>query len=482
MLVWGYLLAATILLLALVLGRTVAFRSRRYAVKPQPVGEINVDRAAERLGGAVRLPTIYFPHSADTERAPFEQFIRYIESAYPAVHAALEWEIVNNYSLLYCWKSHGEGLKPILFSAHIDVVPVEAGTEQDWRYPPFSGAVADGFVWGRGTLDVKNQIICVLEAVDHLLAHNFTPSRDFYFSFGHDEEVRGIEGAAHLSALLKSRGVSFEYVLDEGGAVTEGVVAGVNCPVAVVGIGEKGYTDIRLSAEGEAGHASMPPKHTAAGMIGRAVANLEERQRPARISAYLKELLAHIGPEMSFGKRIVLANLWLFGPLFMRTFVLSKTGNALLRTTTAVTMLEAGSRPNVLPQKASAVVNFRIAPGENAQDLLEHVRRVVGEGIEIEPLATNEPSKVSPVESYGFKALERAIYAVFPQAVTAPYMGMTATDAVKYEPLCEHIYRFTPVHLQASDLDRIHGTNERISLENVERGIRFFVELFKYQH
>lgn len=477
---WLFIILAIVLLLAaLVLGRTFAFRSKRYAVEPVAGVVVDVERAAERLAGAVRLATITSADPAQADRAPFEDFIRYLEQAYPAAHGALEREVVNGYSLLYRWKGREEGLKPVLFSAHIDVVPVEAGTERQWLYSPFSGELAEGCVWGRGTLDVKNQIISVLEAVEYLLGQEFTPARDIYLAFGHDEEVRGEDGATHLSALLASRGISFEYALDEGGGVTVGVMSGVERPIALVGIGEKGYADLRLIAHGEAGHASMPPKHTAAGLIGRAVAQLEKKQRPAKISSYLKEMLAHIGPEMGFGRRLILANLWLFGPLFKMIFISSRPGNALMRTTTAVTILEGGSRPNVLPQKASAVVNFRIAPGESSRDLLHHVRAVVGEKIKVEPIVMNDPSKISPVRAGGFQTIERAIYAVFPEAVTAPYMVMAGTDAVKYEPVCDQIYRFTPVLLSPEDLERIHGTNERISLENIERGIRFFVELLK---
>ncbi len=471
--------AAVLILAAVILTRAVAFRSRRYAAEREKGIEIDVDRAAERLSGAVRIPTITASDPKKAERAPFEQFIKYLEQAFPAAHAALEREIVNEYSLLYRWKGSEEGLKPVLLMAHIDVVPVEKGTEQDWSHPPFSGAVAEGFVWGRGTMDIKNQVILILEAVEHLLEKGFTPARDFFLAFGHDEEVRGEDGALRISELLQSRGITLEYVLDEGGAVTVGAMPGVERPIALVGIAEKGYADIKITADGEAGHSSMPPMHTAAGMIGQAVVALEKRQRPTRISPYLKEMLAYIGPEMTFGLRIILANLWLFGPIFKLIFKSSRAGNALLRTTAAVTILEGGSEPNVLPRKASAVINYRIAPGESVPELLDHVRKAVGEKIKIEPMVTTEPSKISPVDGSGFKTIERAVYAIFPEAVTVPYIVMGGTDAIRYEPLCDQIYRFTPMLISQDDLERMHGTNERLSLENVERGVRFYVELLK---
>ncbi len=469
--------AGVVVLAAVILGRAVTFRSRRYRVEAKQGVDIDVSRAAERLAGAIRIPTITASDPRKADRAPFEQFIRYLEQAFPSLHGALEREIINGYSLLYRWKGRDESLKPVLLMAHIDVVPVEKGTEEDWQYPPFSGEVAEGFVWGRGTMDIKNQVILIMEAVEHLLAEGYTPARDFYLAFGHDEEVRGEEGAFEISALLQSRGITLEYVLDEGGAVTIGAMPGVERPIALVGIAEKGYADIKLTAEGEAGHSSMPPKHTAAGMIGQAVTALERKQRPARISPYLKEMLAYIGPEMKFGLRLVLANLWLFGPLFKLIFQATRAGNALLRTTTAVTILEGGSEPNVLPRKAGATVNFRIAPGESVAELMGHVRRVVGDKIKLEPLVTTEPSKISPVEGAGFKAIEQAVYAIFPEAVTVPYIVMGGTDAIRYEPLSGEIFRFTPMLISAEDLDRMHGTNERLSLENVERGVRFYIEL-----
>ncbi|HHW74161.1 MAG TPA: M20/M25/M40 family metallo-hydrolase [Firmicutes bacterium] len=473
------ILAAVVILAAVLLGRTAAFRSRRYTVEPEPGIEIDVEKAAKRLSGAIKIPTITASDPKKADRAPFKQFTDYLEQAFPVAHKALEREIVNRYSLLYRWKGSDESLKPVLLMAHIDVVPVEEGTEQLWSYPPFSGEIAEGFVWGRGTMDIKNQIVLILEAVEYLLEEGFTPAGDIYLAFGHDEEVRGDEGALQIAKLLQSRGIELEYILDEGGAVTEGAMPGVDCPLAMVGIAEKGYADIKITAEGEAGHSSMPPQHTAAGMIGQAVAKLERKQRPARISPYLKEMLAYVGPEMGFGLRLVLANLWLFGPLFKLVFQRTRPGNALLRTTTAVTVLEGGKVPNVLPSKASAIINFRITPGETVDDLIAHVRGVVGDKIKVEAPTATEPSRISPVDGTGFKAIERAVYATFPRSIAVPYIVMGGTDAIRYEPVCEQIYRFTPMLVSTEDLDRMHGTNERLSLENLEWGTRFYMELIK---
>ncbi len=472
--------AAAALIVLVVLFRALTFKSKRYPAERAALDGIDFTGAAGRLAGAIKFKTISDPEHPAFSSGEFLRLAAYLETSYPLVHANLEKESVGEYSVLYRWKGSNEEAQPVLFSAHLDVVAVEEGTERDWLHPPFGGDLADGYVWGRGAMDMKFQVIALLEAAEHLLREGYRPARDIYLAFGHDEEIGGGEGARRIAELLRSRGVKPAYVLDEGGSVTEGVVAGVSSPVAVVGIGEKGFASIRLTAESEGGHSSMPPRHTAAGMIGRAVAALEKHPRPARLSGHVRLMLSFIGPEMSFAFRLILANLWLFAPLFKAVFTSFPAGNAILRTTTAVTMLEGGTAPNVLPQKASAVVNFRIAPGETGAVLLAHVKKVIrNDKIKIEMMQLSEPSRISPVDSAAFKLIENVIYSVFPAAVVAPYVVIAATDAVKYEPVCGNIYRFSPFQIAAADLERIHGTNERISFENIGRSIAFFIKLFK---
>lgn len=468
------------LLISIIVIRTVRFKAKKYDAGIIEDIKIDIEKAAKDLSEVVKIKTVSRSDYSTVDWIEFQRLLKFIKDTYPLVHEMLEWETVNEYSLLYKWRGRDGEQKPGLLLGHMDVVPVEEGTEKDWAYPPFGGDIKDGFVWGRGTLDIKIQVVMILEAVEKLLSEGYTPERDIYLAFGHDEEVGGIEGAAHIADLLKSRNIEFEYVLDEGGCVTLNAVPGIIAPVAVLGIAEKGYANIKLIAEDTGGHSSMPPKHTAAGMIGKAISDIEKHQCNLKLTKPVLDMLSFIGPEMSLSKRIIIANLWLFGPLFKKIFSSSPSGNALLRTTTAVTMMEGSMEPNVLPQKASAVVNFRIAPGETGDELLEHIKDVINNpNIRIEPLRLEDPSKVSPVDSWGFKMIERSVYRVFPEAVVAPYLVLAGTDSRKFENVCSNIYRFSPYKLDLSDLKRMHGTNECISFENIERCIRFYFEVLK---
>lgn len=475
-----FVMGLIVILFTVIIFRALNFKPEEKNIKSTENSTLDINMAAQHLSGAVKIKTISCSDYRNVDWSEFKRLIEYYKSTYPLVHEKLQMEIINEYSILYRWKGKNEKALPVLLTAHLDVVPVENGTENDWKLPPFSGEISDGYVWGRGTLDVKIQSISILEAVEKLLKENFIPERDVYMAFGHDEEVGGDEGAIHIAKELKSRGIRFEYVLDEGGCVTEGMIKEISSPIAVIGIAEKGYANIKLIAEGGGGHSSMPPKHTAVGEISQAIVNLENNQCKTKIIKPIENMLKCLGPHMSFINRMIIANLWLFGPLFKKIFSKSNTGNALLRTTTAATMLEGSVEPNILPQRASAIVNFRIIPGETGQDLLEHIKSVIrNDNIKLEPLRLEDPSKISSVDSFGYEIINNAINKIFPEAVTTPYIVLGGTDARKYEEVCDNIYRFSPYKLKSSELGTMHGTNECISLENIEKCIRFFIEILQ---
>lgn len=471
-----------VILVSVVLIRTVRFTSRQLQVDPLPKLAINGKQIASRLSKAIQFRTISHQDSPQFDQKAFFAFHQYLEQTFPNVHSKLRKEVVENYSLLYTWKGQAERLKPILLMGHMDVVPVEPGTEDNWAHPPFAGQIADGYIWGRGTMDDKVSILGMLEAAEILLAKGFRPSRTVYLAFGHDEEVGGSTGAAKIASLLRSRGVELEYILDEGGAITHGILPRVSAPVALVGIAEKGYVSIELIVLSKGGHSSMPPKHTAIGILGAAIRNLERNQFPAEIKGATRKLFKYVGPEMPFSERIILANLWLFGWLVERQFVASSLTNALVRTTTAATMFEGGVKENVLPTKVRAVVNFRILPGDNIQDVIDHVRKTIGNPrIKITPLkqVLSEPSTVSPTESLGFETIHQTIRQVFPDVLVTPWLVVGATDSRHYAKLSDNIYRFVPIRMGPGDTRRFHGTDERISVEDYERCVRFFIQIIR---
>jgi carboxypeptidase PM20D1 len=469
-------------LAGVLLYKTFRYPSRQLQVAPAP--DVQVDtNAPEHLAQALRYQTISQADPAQVKPDEFLKLHEYIAQTFPRTHAALTREVVANYSLLYKWPGQDEHLKPLLLLAHMDVVPVEPGTEGAWTQPPFEGRIADGYVWGRGAIDDKAAVIGILEAVEQLLREGYRPRRTIYLAFGHDEELGGPAGAPSLAALLDSRGVTPEYVLDEGGAITEGILKGTSHPVAVLGIGEKGFVSVELTVEGTGGHSSAPPPQTAIGILGAAVGRLESEQMPAALQGVAQQMLDTVGPEMNFLPRMALANLWLTRPLVVRQLTHTPATNALLRTTTAATVFEGGVKDNVLPSKARAVVNFRILPGDTVAGVIEHVRRTVNDPrVKIEPLkntAMSEPSPISATDAVGYRVIERTLRELFPAVVVAPSLVIGATDARHYTKLCPNIYRFSPAWIRSEDLERIHGTNERLSVENFAQFIKFYRQLIR---
>jgi carboxypeptidase PM20D1 len=471
--------AAFVLVGGVALVHTARYESVQLLIEAAPEVAIS-EGAAERLAGSIRIATISAEDPADFDAKSFSTFHRYLEKVFPQVHAELRREIVAEHSLLYTWQGTDSSLKPILLAGHMDVVPVESGSEQSWQHEPFGGRIADGFIWGRGAIDNKSTVMGTLEAVEMLLAEGFRPTRTVYLAYGHDEEVGGKAGARAIAKLLRRRMVELEMVLDEGGVIADGVLPGIADPVALVGIAEKGFLSIELIARVAGGHSSLPPAHSAVGIVSAAVARLEQNQMPARLEEPTREMFERVGPRFPYPQRALFANLWLTQPLVLRTLQRSPTTNAMVRTTTAPTMFQSGSKDNVLPSYARAVVNFRILPGDSIDAVMEHVRRTIDDDrvqVKIAGRFTAEPSPVSSTDSAGFRFLESAIRGTTPEAIVTPYLVVVATDSRYYSPLSRNVLRFLPLRLTARDLDRMHGANERLGIREYETAVRTYRQL-----
>lgn len=473
--------AIVVVLAAVVLVNTFRQGSRQIAVAPVPKVAVDEQAAAKRLAEAIRFQTISNAFNPDQAAGPLRAMQAHLAASFPAFHAATTREVVGGYSLLYTWQGSDPAAGPIALLAHQDVVPVAPGTEKDWQYPPFDGVVADGFIWGRGSWDDKGNLYAILEAAEAMVKAGFRPKRTIYFAFGHDEEVSGTRGATAIAALLKSRGVKLDFVLDEGLLITEGILKGLDRPMALIGVAEKGYATLVLNARATPGHSSMPPRETAIGMMSAALTQLENARLPMQIRSTVGEMFSTIAPEMSGFNRVVLSNLWLFKPLLLREFEKSGPTEATVRTTTALTIFNAGDKDNVLPGNAEAVVNFRLLPGDTQASVTEHVRKVVGnEKIEIKPYPGNtDPPPVTGTASASYRALNTTIREVFPDALVAPGLMVAATDSRHYADVTDNIFRFSPVRANEQDLKRFHGTNERLSIANYADMIRFYRRLME---
>ena len=481
-LTFATVLGAVLVLIGIVALRTALITDKQIAVDAVQPASLDVDSAAERLARAIRHRTISYQEESRRTGAEFLRLHEYLKKAFPRVHDTLTREVVSEYSLLYTWMGASKELPPIILMAHLDVVPAEGGSANDWTYPPFAGRIANGYVWGRGSLDVKLAVTACLEAIEILIAERFSPQRTVYLALGHDEEVGGQHGAAKIAALLEDRGVRASFTLDEGSAIVDGVVPGVSQPVALVALAEKGYLTLELKVSGEGSHASMPRHPTTIGKLARAIHRLETTLMPTELKAPASEMLEFLASEMPVGMRAVVANRWLLEPLLISRLERTPATNALIRSTTAPTLLpQAGVKENVIPQEARALVNFRLLPGDTVAKVIAQVEKTIDDQhVTVTQLGyTVEASAVSNAESPAFDALHRTIRQVFPDVVVAPSLVVGATDSRHYANIAENSFRFLPMRLSKTDLKRIHGKDERISVENYADIIRFYIQLIK---
>ena len=479
---------AVLVLLAVVIARTFLLPSKQLALVPPSSEKIDPQKAAHDLSGAIPFQTISWeeggtPEQKKATQQAFVGFHAYLEKVFPQVYLKLQHETVGANNLLFSWKGSNASLKPMLLMGHQDVVPIEAGTEQKWTHPPFSGAIAEDMIWGRGTMDDKVTVVGVLEAVDALLADGFRPQRTVYLAFGQDEEIGGLEGAEVIAQLLKSRGVELEFLQDEGGLITKGMVPGVNSPVAVIGTSEKGYLSLVLSVDMEGGHSSMPPKESSIGILSEAVHQIETHPLPPHIRGPVGQFLEYAAASASFPLNAVFKNMWLFAPVVEHVLASSPDTNALLRTTAAPTIFRAGAKDNIMPSRAEAVVNFRILPGDTIASVTEHVQEVIHDPrVKLQPISgepPTEPSKQSSPDSPNFKRLQRTVTQIYPEAISVPFVYIAASDTKHYSPLAKDVYRFLPILAETTDLERIHGTNERLGVQNFAKAVQYYAQLIR---
>jgi carboxypeptidase PM20D1 len=477
-----FFVAALLLLAGVVAANTWRQGSRQLDVAPAPALALDNNAVADKLAGLIRFQTVSSLDDPALNVAEFRKLHAYLEQRFPLVHAKLKREFVGGLSLLYTWQGTDASAKPIALMAHHDVTPIAAGTEDRWQVPPFAGQVKDGYVWGRGAWDDKGNLAAQLEAVEQLLAAGFQPRQTVYIVSGADEEVGGLRGAAPIVKILQDRKVRLDFVVDEGLVLTEGVIPGVAAPAALIGVAEKGYVTVQLKVSTPPGHASMPPPPGSSAIVklGDALKRLDEEQFPAKLQGVARELFTTLAPEMQGFQRVALSNLWLFGPLVEKQLAKGASTNAMLRTTTALTIIHAGNKSNVIPGQAEATLDFRILPGDTRETVLQHVRDKVGPGVDVKVVGgSTDPTPVSSTDANSYRAMERTLRSVFPGTVVAPALSVAGSDSQHFVPIADSIYRFSPVRVKPEDVSRLHGTNERISVANLGELVRFYHQLLR---
>ncbi|MBE9464292.1 M20/M25/M40 family metallo-hydrolase [Dyadobacter subterraneus] len=467
---------AILLFVAFILFNTFTFKSKQLSAPEKPAFAAS-DSSVSRLQQAITYQTVSFEDSSKLDSNAFLGFHAFLMKSFPRIFKTVTVEKVHKYSLLLHWKGKSSAGSPLVMMAHQDVVPIEEATIQKWDAAPFAGALKNGFVYGRGTIDDKGSLMALLEGVEALMREGFVPENDIYISMGHDEEVGG-KGAKAIAELFKARNIKPGVVVDEGGIITKNKIPGLSKPVAIVGIAEKGYVTLDLQINIPGGHSSMPEKETAIDEMAKAVVKLKENPFPEEMGYVLNSFLDYVGPEMSFISKMAMANRTIFKPLIFNAYKGTAAGNAMIRTTTATTIFKAGIKDNVVPGQANATVNFRTQPGTTREDVIAYVKKVIGnDKVEItaRPVGTN-PKQVADVNDKSFTHMQNTINGWDSKLIVTPYLVLGATDSKSFSELTQQIFRFIPF----TDPEGFHGVNERINAEDYKKGIGFYYQYLKY--
>lgn len=435
--------------------------------------------AAEHLMEALTYRTISYTEESLIDFNEYRAFLDFLERTYPRVHERMDKRMISGFSPVYHLKAKEPDQRPILLLCHYDVVPVEENTSKDWQKDPFGGQILENYIYGRGALDDKDQVISIMEALEALFEKGYEPERDIYVAMGFDEEIGGGKGAKAIAQYFRDESLFFDLVLDEGGAVVVDTVEGIEKPLALIGVAEKGSSMIKITAYGDGGHSSMPKKGSAIEVLSRAVTNLTKNPVKPRLTLPMREMFHGMAPYMG-AKGILLKHADITFPLLAKVLSANPTMNSMVRTTMAVTMAKAGSALNVMPQEASVYVNVRLLPGDPFDEILGHMKHVNKDlDLSYEVLVREDASLISPHDSQAFESLEKIILKIYPEVKVLPYLMAGGTDSRKYEGLSENILRFSCIRMTNEDLDSLHSTNERIHVDNLMGMIRFYDELLK---
>ncbi len=470
------ILAALLLFLAVLLIRALRFRPLPEGGRETAPVVFDEEAPVEALRELVRCKTVSRSDPSQEDDAEFDRLIGLLPKLYPHVWESCPLLRFDGRGLLFRWRGSDGSGEPAVLMAHYDVVPAE---EECWDRPPFDAVLEDGAIWGRGTLDTKNTFNGILSAAEHLIRAGFTPKNDVYFAFSGGEEVSG-PGAVNIVRYFAEHGITPSFVLDEGGAVVEGIFPGVTVPFGLIGIAEKGKMSIRLRFTGEGGHASSPAPHTPVGRLSAACARIENTPFPRHFTRPVLAFFDALGRHAPFAYRLLFANLWCFGGIL--DLVCKKTGgalNALVRTTVAFTEMEGSRAVNVIPSDAWMAASVRLNPEDTTASALERIRRTVNDPeIELSSWEEDEPSPISRTDCEGWRIVSEAVSETW-HCPSAPYLMVQCSDSRHYAPISDRVYRFSAADMTEEERESIHGNNERIRVETVRHAVAFFIRVMR---
>jgi len=473
----GYIILGLVaVFLAVIIIRALTFKPKAQPAVFEEEITFDKDSAVSALQQLVQCRTISYNDSSLEDDGEFQKLIGLLPKLYPNVFSACEYQELPDRALLFRWPGKSSAA-PSVMMAHYDVVPVD---EAKWEKPPFSGIIENGILWGRGTLDTKVTMNGALSAANELIAQGFQPENDIYFAFSGGEEINGM-GAVNIVDYFKEHGITPALVVDEGGAVVENVFPGVKKPSAMIGIAEKGMMNVRYSAQSGGGHASAPPVKTPITTLAKACQSIIKHPFKMHITKPAGEMFDTLSRYSGFGFKLIFANLWCFKPVLDLICRLSGGEmNALVRTTTAFTMMEGSNARNVIPTEASLISNMRLNPADTVADAKAYLEKVVNdESVTITVLESNEPSPISETNCPAWDKVAGAVASTWKGCIVTPYLMVQCSDSRHYGSISNHVYRFSAMDLTSEERKSIHGNNEKIRLDCIHRSVEFYIRLIK---
>ncbi len=465
-----------ILFLSILMIRTIMFSPKKQEFLSVLSDEFDVKALALNLSDMIKCKTISNLDKNLEDDIEFEKFIQLLKDKYPKVNETCEFKRFDRRAVLYRFKGESDE-KPTVLMSHYDVVPAD---ESQWSNPAFDGLIKDNYLWGRGTIDTKITAFGIMENCEKLISSGFIPKNDIYIAFSGDEEVAG-NGQPSIVAYFKENNVKPSIVLDEGGAVVEGVFPGVKKETALIGISEKGLLNLKLSLKSNGGHASHPPQHTPVGVLAKAIVKIEKKPFKSQLSPATKQLFDTLGRHSSFIFKMIFANLWLFKPVL--DYICKKQGgelNALMRTTCAFTVMQGSDAYNVIPPSANVGANLRLLGEDSSDRAVEYIKKVINnDDIEIEKISSSEPCTFSNTNNKNWDKVKNAILNTWEDVLVSPYLMIAASDSRHYHEICDNVYRFSAMALTKKERQSIHGHDEKISFEQIQKVLEFYNRLFK---
>ncbi len=468
--------AALVIFLAVLFIRAAAFKPKEGATVFENEEVFDREITVERLAKLIKYKTVSYRDPALEDEGEFRAFLDALPALYPNVFKTCEYNELPDRAILFRWKGKSEG-EPAVLMAHYDVVPV---VEEGWDKPAFEGIIEDGVLWGRGALDTKVTFNGVLSAAEHLINEGFTPDYDIYFAFSGGEEING-QGAVNIVDYFSEKGLYPSMVVDEGGAVVENVFPGVKAPCGLIGIAEKGMMDVRYTAASAGGHASAPKPNSPLVRLARAVLKVEKNPFKYHVTKPVAEMFDTLGRHSSFIFKVIFANFGLFKGL-LDEFMCKRSGgeiNALLRTTVAFTESKGSEASNVIPPKAYTVSNIRLNPEDTMDSALSYLKKTVGDGVEVELLRGMNPSRISETKCDAYDKVAAAVASTWKGCIVSPYLMVQCSDSRHWGRLSDRVYRFSAMDLTSEERATIHGHNERVRLDCLNRAVEFYIRLMR---